>query len=111
MRAALPGGHVEYGGSPAEAAVREAYEETGLIAEVVRCLGWYFAPRCDYPGPGVNFMYETRAVGGTLRDSAEGRARVFSPQEFPLISPNRQGSARAMRAYLGSLSERPNDAG
>ena len=35
----VPGGHVEPGESPAEAAVRETFEETGLRVRVVRHVG------------------------------------------------------------------------
>jgi hypothetical protein len=80
--------------------IRAVYEETGLIVKVVRCLGWYFGAADAYPGPGVTFMFESHAVGGSLRDSKEGKARLFSLAEFPLISPNRGGSTRTMRAYL-----------
>jgi ADP-ribose pyrophosphatase YjhB (NUDIX family) len=103
--AALPGGHVEYGESPEVAAIRKAYDETGLVVQVVHCLGWYFSAKDVYPGPGVTFMFETRATGGTLRDSDEGKVRLFSLAEFPLISPNREGSARTMRAYLARLAD------
>ncbi len=74
--AALPGGHMEYGESPEEAAVREAREETGLIVEVVRCLGWYFVSQASYPGPMVSFIFETRAVSGELLGSHEGRVQL-----------------------------------
>lgn len=99
--AALPGGHVEYGEAPEAAAAREAEEETGLVAEVVRCLGWYFEPHQGYPGPMVHFMFEARAVGGELRGSVEGPAQVFPLEAFPdIISPRRIGSRRAIQAYL-----------
>jgi ADP-ribose pyrophosphatase YjhB (NUDIX family) len=101
--AALPGGHVEYGECPEEAAVREAREETGLDVEVVRCLGWCFERHASYPGPMVSFMFETRAIGGTLRGGEEGTARVYPIELFPVISPNRCGSKRTMLAYLRSL--------
>ncbi|MCL6445223.1 MAG: NUDIX domain-containing protein [Alicyclobacillus sp.] len=101
--AALPSGHVEYGESPAEAAVREAKEETGLDVEVVRCLGWEFKRNSGYPGPMVSFFFETKAVGGRLVDSEEGRVRVYPINAFPDISPNRGGSLNAMRLFKATM--------
>ncbi len=98
--AALPAGRVTCAESPADAAIRTASEITGLVVEAASCLGWYYGARDVFPDPGVTFMFEARAVGGMLRDSAEGRARVFSLRDFPSISPNRAGSTRTMRAYL-----------
>ena len=98
--AALPAGHVAYAESPADAAIRTAFEVTGLVVEAASCLGWYYGARDVFPDPGVIFMFEANAAGGMLRDSAEGRARVFSLRDFPLISPNRAGSTRTMRAFL-----------
>lgn len=40
--AALPGGRIEFGETPEQAAVREAREETGFEVEVVRELGRWF---------------------------------------------------------------------
>lgn len=97
--AGLPSGHVEYGESPEEAAVREAKEETGLDVEIVRCLGWHFHRLTAYPGPILGVMYETRSLGGELRGSEEGNVRVYPLEEFPQISPNRGGSQMAMEAF------------
>lgn len=99
--AALPGGHVEFGETPERAAVREAREETGLAVEVVRELGRWFGR--DPPiGPMLSFIFEARAVGGALRDGREGRAAVFPEDTFPAISPSREGSRRALAAYLAA---------
>ena len=99
-RAALPGGHVEYGESPEEAAVREAKEETGFDVELTHFLGWYFDKPSGYPGPVVSFMFEAVVTGGEARGGAEGEVRVFPIDEFPEIAPSRMGSRLALEAFL-----------
>lgn len=97
--AALPGGHAEYAESPEQAAVREAFEETGLIVEVVRCLGWYFDNLPHYPGPILSFIFECQVTGGTLKASQEGAVSVFPLDRFPPIHPSRWSSKRTMEIY------------
>lgn len=97
--AALPGGHVEYAESPEQAAIREAQEETGLIVEVIRCLGWFFDLNLSYPGPMLSLIFEVQAIGGELKESQEGKVEVFPLHRFPVMSPNRKGSRRAMQIY------------
>jgi hypothetical protein len=96
--AALPGGVVEYGEAPEEAAVREAREETGLEVEIVRTLGRVFFR---------SFIFEARMIGGALRDGLEGRVAAFKEGAFPAISRNRRGSRRALQTYFRSRRQAP----
>jgi ADP-ribose pyrophosphatase YjhB (NUDIX family) len=97
--AALPGGVVEYGESPEQAAVRETFEETGFEVRVVWDLGRWFDPHFPY-GPMLSLMFEARVIGGQARASHEGEV-VLAPLDAMLpISPTRAGSRRAMDAYL-----------
>lgn len=96
----FPGGLVEYGEDPESAAVREVLEETGLEVEIVDCLGWYFANCTTWPGPLVQFMYEAKIVGGQVKGSSEGEAKVFAEAALPPISSRRAGSQRARQAYF-----------
>lgn len=71
----LPGGAVEAGESPYEAAVREVEEELGLVVRPGRLLlvDW-FPPRPDRT-EGVGFVFD----GGTLDDA--GTAAIALPAE------------------------------
>lgn len=100
--AALPAGLIEYGESPEEAAIRETREETGFESEIVQCLGWIFVRNfAGWPGPMVQFMYETRVTGGKLSGSQEGAAKIYPLEAFPgIICPTRSGSWNAIQVYL-----------
>lgn len=59
----LPGGAVDEGESLAQAAIREAREETGLEVELTRLVGVYSRP--SWNGPGMHIVsFVARPVGG-----------------------------------------------
>jgi ADP-ribose pyrophosphatase YjhB (NUDIX family) len=73
-----PGGMIEPGETPADAAVRETYEETGLVVELQRIVGVFGGPLCTSTYANgdriewVSTVFEARAVGGAPRpDQAE----------------------------------------
>ncbi|GJG88934.1 hypothetical protein tb265_41150 [Gemmatimonadetes bacterium T265] len=62
-----PGGLIEPDERPADAAVREAWEETGLVVRLERVLGVYGGPECvvRYPN-GDETQYMITAFGATV---------------------------------------------
>ena len=71
----LPGGLVEPGESPDEGAIRELYEETGLVLEVDRLSGVYFEPEHAL-GPALHFVFRLRPRA----DSADLAPVAASPE-------------------------------
>jgi ADP-ribose pyrophosphatase YjhB (NUDIX family) len=69
----LPGGLVEEGESPWDAAVREVREEVGLDTEITRLTGLYYKPGSDE----VVFNFECRIVSGAPTTSEEADAVEF----------------------------------
>jgi ADP-ribose pyrophosphatase YjhB (NUDIX family) len=66
----MPGGAAEVGESPSSAAVREAYEETGLVVRAIRVLGVYDNRTAGH-GRGARHIYhlvfECEVTRGELR--------------------------------------------
>jgi 8-oxo-dGTP pyrophosphatase MutT (NUDIX family) len=89
----IPGGSVEPHEPPADAAVREMWEETGLHVEPTRVLGVYGGPELHVTyanGDQVSYLttvFEGRVLGGDARhDGVEIlEIRWVAPAEIPAL--------------------------
>ena len=76
-RWSTPGGSLELDDTPADAVVREVWEETGLAVEIVRILGVYGGPEfvVHYANGDVNqyvsTMFECRVIGGEMQPDGD----------------------------------------
>lgn len=78
----LPGGHVDKGEQVADAAVREAEEETGLAIELDHLLGVYDTPGRDPRGPTISIAYAAHPTTPAAEPAAATDAREAA--WFPL---------------------------
>lgn len=99
----LPGGWVDPGESPSEAAVRETKEESGYDVNAVRLMAIYDRDRQGHP-PCPFHVYKLiflcEVVGGSARTSLETDAvSFFSEEELPALSESRILSPQVKRAF------------
>ena len=80
----VPGGKVEVGEHPADTAVRELFEETGIRATVVRWCGTASEVVRDEDGTShfLLYVYELAWQSGDVVESSEGALRWFAEAEF-----------------------------
>ncbi|WP_420631039.1 NUDIX hydrolase [Candidatus Leptofilum sp.] len=78
----VPGGGLDLGELPTEAAVRETFEETGLRVRPSQLLGIYHWP--NEPNAYLSFYFRCELVGGTIRPSEESpTVAFFAPDKLP----------------------------
>jgi ADP-ribose pyrophosphatase YjhB (NUDIX family) len=99
----LPGGWVDPGESPSEAAVRETKEESGYDVSAVRLIAIYDRDRQGHP-PCPFHVYKLiflcKLVGGSARTSLEtDGVSFFDQDELPALSESRVLLAQLKRAF------------
>jgi ADP-ribose pyrophosphatase YjhB (NUDIX family) len=97
--ASLPSGNVLEGETPERAAVRLAFEQTGLEIELTEELTRFLQEGTPF-GTAEMFGFVARSVGGELREGGEGPPRVYPLDDLPAIIPVRVANQRVLAAYL-----------
>lgn len=78
----FPGGFMEIGETPQQAAIRECKEESGFDVEITNLVDVYYYE--DYRGSGVLILYQGKVVGGQPRAGQDADAvSFFGPDELP----------------------------
>jgi 8-oxo-dGTP diphosphatase len=80
---ALPGGYVDEGEWIADAAVREAKEETGLDVEVIELFHVYSNPTRDTRQHAISTVFIARASGTPVGADDALRCLVCAPDALP----------------------------
>src|SRR5262249_40342387 len=100
----LPGGWVDPGESPSEAAARETKEESGYDVNAVRLMAIYDRDKQGHP-PCPFHVYKViflcNLVGGAAKTSLETEAaRFFGEEQLPVLSESRVLSGQVKRAFV-----------
>ncbi len=90
----LPAGAIEPGEAPAEAIIREVWEETGFFVVPQKLLGVFGGKDFRYQYPNGHkveyniFMFDCKVVGGNLNpmDNETAELRYFSPDTMPELA-------------------------
>lgn len=95
-----PGGVVEFGEKVETAAVREAFEETGLRVKIVKLIGVYSAKSRDPRGHFVTCAFLAKPVGGQIAgDFQSSEIKYFKKLPDKIGFDHRQIIKDALKLY------------
>ncbi len=80
---AIPGGFVDVGETVEAAAIREAYEETGLKVQNLTLLGVYSEPKRDPRFHTVSVVYTATAIGVPVGGDDAAEAVAYPDDQLP----------------------------
>ena len=80
---ALPGGHVDYGESLEDAAIREAKEETSLDIEIIEQFHTYSNPKRDPRAHKISTVYIANAKGKAKANDDAKNVGIFTKDNLP----------------------------
>lgn len=83
---ALPGGFVSIGESTEKAVIRESFEETCLLVEIVKLVGVYSDPQRDPRGHIVSVCYLAKGSGSLKSGSDVSSAELFELESIPELA-------------------------
>ncbi|HLL68862.1 MAG TPA: NUDIX hydrolase [Micromonosporaceae bacterium] len=102
----MPGGKIEAGEQPLEAAHRELYEETGLRTDVLEPFWFGTRPSVSNPEHGVVEVYAYVGTTDAGQDDVvlgEGQAMIFLDPEEALAKDLGATAVRLLPRFLASL--------
>ena len=107
----IPGGGIDPGEQPADAAAREVLEETGLLIEPLRLVGTYLEDPVQYAnGDHAQYLVITflcRIIGGQLQisDDESLELKFFKPDRMPQVRlPHRGRVEQALSGMTGGFT-------
>lgn len=108
----LPGGAIDPGEEPADAVVREVWEETGLHVVPERVIGVFGGPELQFTYPNgdqvvvISIAFACRVVGGELsiNDDESLELAYFAADQLPpaLMNRHRVRIEQALRSNLAA---------